>query len=319
MSNTVINAKIIDQKVQLTNIPLIASGSQGVLQIKCTFDALWAGYQTTAVFFREEKAKVTDVFHVPVYLGLADVPHEVLKEEGVFFLSFMGVAENIRTTVAVSLEVKRGAITEGTSVPDPTPDVYTPLLEILNQSGIIPDATLTQEGKAADAKATGEAIQKTTQSINKITEETIPTMMEDLQAADRIIERGVEPSTDSYPGDWYWEKWESGKAACYGLFDFGDIKISTSWGNMYQCGSLTKDFPADLFIDVPVWDLSVAKAEGGAFVVQQYANDSTAANTGKFYLARPTSFTMTGVVLGFHAIGRWKTDKETAEASAETE
>ena len=84
MSNTVINAKIIDQKVQLTNIPLIASGSQGVLQIKCAFDDLWTGYQTTAVFFREEKDKVTDVFHVPVYLGLADVPHEVLKEEGVF-------------------------------------------------------------------------------------------------------------------------------------------------------------------------------------------------------------------------------------------
>ena len=312
MSNTVINARIIDQKVQLSNIPLIASGSQGVLQIKCDFDDLWTGYQATAVFFREEKGKVTDVFHVPVYLGIADVPPEVLKDEGHFFMGFMGVAENTRTTELFRLEVKRGAITEGIAVPDPTPDVYTQLLEILNQSGIIPDATLTQEGKAADAKATGEAIENVRTDAAQMVAEAKDELLTDLQAADYIIEWGIEPSTDEYSGNWYWEKWASGKAVCWGKFNFGDVACDTEWGSMRQSAVKVKNFPNDFFRDTPYWDVSIINAGGGAWITQQYTENNLASSvdTGGFYLTRPTSFTMKNVVLGFSAIGRWKADEE---------
>lgn len=192
MSNTPIHVKIIDQKIQLTNTPLIASGSQGVLQVHCAFDVLWAGYEVTAVFFREEKGKALTVYHVPVYLSTAEVPWEVLKEEGYFYMGFMGVAENTRTTELIRLEVKRGAITEGVAVPDPTPDVYTQLMQIIQQSSLIPDASLTQAGKAADAKAVGEAIDAVIQDTATMMGETI----DDLKAGPLTLVRGVHYGTD---------------------------------------------------------------------------------------------------------------------------
>ena len=321
MSITVINARIIDQKVQLSNIPLIASGSQGVLQIECDFDDLWTGYQATAVFFREEKGKVTDVFHVPVYLGLAEVPPEVLKDEGHFFMGFMGVAENTRTTELIRLEVKRGAITEGVAVPDPTPDVYTQLLEILNQSGIIPDATLTQEGKAADAKATGAAIDKVRTDVSQMVGDVKEELL-DMQAADRIIEYGVEPSTDKYEGNWYWKKYASGEARCYGRFAFGSIACTKSWGEngFRECEGMYKTVPEGLFIDIPLHlDISLVTGSGAAFITQDRGNDMTALQTGRFTLSRPSSMTLTNISLGFEVIGRWKAEDEPVEASAETE
>lgn len=312
MSNTVINARIIDQKVQLSNIPLIASGSQGVLQIKCDFDDLWTGYQATAVFFREEKGKVTDVFHVPVYLGIADVPPEVLKDEGHFFMGFMGVAENTRTTELIRLEVKRGAITEGVAVPDPTPDVYTQLLEILNQSGIIPDATLTQEGKAADAKATGAAIDKVRTDVSQMVVEAKNALKEELQDADRIIEIGTEECTD-YTGTWYWKKYASGEARCHGRFNFGSVACTTGWGNYgwHESAGMYKTFPAGLFVESPLHlDISLVTANGAAFVTQDKGTDISATQTGRFTLSRPTSMTLTNVSLGFEVIGRWKANEE---------
>ena len=306
MSNTVINAKIIDQKVQLTNIPLIASGSQGVLQVHCAFDVLWAGYEVTAIFFREEKAGINvPVYHVPVYLNTATVPHEVLKEEGHFFMGFMGVAENTRTTELIRLKVERGAITEGVAVPDPTPDVYTQLLEILHNSSIIPDASLTQAGKAADAKATGDAIQQV-QDVVDMVGETVDDVMDSM--ADRVVERGMDST-------WTWEKWKSGKAVCWGTASLGNVSVNTRWGateDQYpwrESAYFTQDFPKGLFDAAPQFlDITVMNSSAAVFV-SRYVEDLTATNTGKFTLSRPTSQTVNNVVLGFYAIGTWKTEE----------
>lgn len=125
MSNTLITARINDQALQVANASLIASGSEGVLQVRCYFDSLWAGYGKTAVFYRTE----AEVYHIPVVDGLAEIPHEVLADDGYFFLGFMGVAENTRTTEVVRLTIKQGAITTSTATPeDPTPDIYHQIL-----------------------------------------------------------------------------------------------------------------------------------------------------------------------------------------------
>lgn len=189
MSNTIINARIIDQKIQIANTPLIASGSQDVLQISCAFDSLWEGYGITAVFYRDKKT----VYHVPVYLSTATVPHEVLAEAGHFYFGFFGVAENTRTTEVLRLEVKEGAITIGTEVPDPTPDVYAQLMQMIQQSGIIPDSTLTQAGQPADAKAVGEAIDAVIQDTATMMGETI----DDLKAGPITLVRGVHYGTEA--------------------------------------------------------------------------------------------------------------------------
>ena len=78
MSYTQITARVTDQTIQLVNVPALASGSIGVLQIKCEFDQLWDGYGKTAVFYVTKE----NVYHVPLAQGVATVPHEVLSAKG---------------------------------------------------------------------------------------------------------------------------------------------------------------------------------------------------------------------------------------------
>lgn len=125
MSQTVINAHIVGQSIQMANLPLIASGIEGALQIHCDFSEEWSGYGKTAVFYRDE----SEVYHIPLQGGEADVPKEVLADAGFFFFGIMGAADNIRTTEIVRLNVARGAITTATAMPEePTPDIYQRLL-----------------------------------------------------------------------------------------------------------------------------------------------------------------------------------------------
>lgn len=130
MSNTILTARIIDQSVQIINQPLLASGSVDVLQIRCEFDSLWDDYAKTAVFYRVEDK----VYHIPLVLNIATVPHEVLSAEGLFHFGVMGVNGNTRTTEVVQLEVKRGAITESSANHEmPTPDIYQQLVQAYAQ------------------------------------------------------------------------------------------------------------------------------------------------------------------------------------------
>ena len=126
MSNTQITAHIKDQALQLTNIPKLASGSEGVLQIVCNFDALWDGYGKTGVFYRDAK----EVYHVPLTANVVTVPHEVLTDEGSFLFGIMGVSTNTRTTEVVRINLAQGAITRPTAdAQEPTPDIYKQLLQ----------------------------------------------------------------------------------------------------------------------------------------------------------------------------------------------
>ena len=125
MSYSQITARVTDQTIQLVNSPLLASGSVGALQVKCSFDELWSGYGKTAVFYRNKE----QVFHVVMTDGAATVPHEVIDEEGFFYFGVMGVAENTRTTEVVCLELKQGAITLATAeTQEPVPNIYEQLL-----------------------------------------------------------------------------------------------------------------------------------------------------------------------------------------------
>lgn len=125
MSYTKITAHIIDQTIQLVNVPLLASGGVDVVQIQCDFCALWDDYEKTAVFSR----KGGPVYHIPLVDGAVVVPHEVLAEAGHFFFGVFGVKDNTRTTEVLTLKVVQGAITIATADPkDPTPSIYDQLL-----------------------------------------------------------------------------------------------------------------------------------------------------------------------------------------------
>jgi len=125
MSYTQITARINDQALLLVNIPLLASGSIGVLQFRCEFDALWDNYGKVGVFYRSEEK----VYHVPLVNGIVTAPAEVLKDSGCFYFGIMGTAENTRTTEVLKITLVKGAITAATATPaEPTPDIYQQLL-----------------------------------------------------------------------------------------------------------------------------------------------------------------------------------------------
>lgn len=125
MSYTQLNARITDQRLEVYNLPLLASGGENEVLIRCEFCDMWAGYGKTAVFYR----KGGPVYHATVYETDITVPWEVMTDPGIVFFGIMGVAENTRTTEVVRLTVEQGAITTATATPkDPTPDIYMQLL-----------------------------------------------------------------------------------------------------------------------------------------------------------------------------------------------
>ena len=165
------------------------------------------------------------------------------------------------------------------------------------------DTTLTQSGVPADAKATGNSIAKVRTDLGKI--------------ADYLVETGMYQSQD-YNGDWFFKKYASGEARCYGCFDFGSVKCTTTWGNMYESAGMYKQFPQGLFISAPTHiDMTLMGGSGAAFLTHDKADEMTKDQTGRFTLSRPTSMTLDNVKIGFEAVGRWRADEETVEEVAE--
>lgn len=131
---SVINVKCVDQTLTITNAPLISSGDVQTDTVKFDFCPLWSGLVKTAVFYRDEK----DAYSVIVNeKNECIIPKEVLVDEGSFFFGVFGVKDNtVKTSETVRYRVKKGALTEDTRVPDPTPDIYAQLLSEMNKLGL---------------------------------------------------------------------------------------------------------------------------------------------------------------------------------------
>lgn len=151
MTRTYMKARITDQHLTLVNVPLIASGGVDEVKVRFEFCNLWDGCGKTAVFYRNPE----EVYHVPIADGLATVPHEVLTEEGHFYLGVMGSADNIRTTEVVRVYVAQGALTEPTANHEElTPDIYQ---QILAAYGEVGQALVDERAERKVADATEKA------------------------------------------------------------------------------------------------------------------------------------------------------------------
>lgn len=126
------------------------------------------------------------------------------------------------------------------------------------------------------------------------------------QAVDYIIEQGTEAMGTN--GTWYWSKWKSGKAECYGMRNFGNMALSTSWGSMYRSSDFEQSLPTGLFTTIPDYiNISLVRGGGAAAMVASGINDNvSASSTGSFFVYRPVSMTMQQVHLAFNVIGKWK-------------
>ena len=119
-------------------------------------------------------------------------------------------------------------------------------------------------------------------------------------------------------GTWYWTKWNSGKAECYGCRNFGSMKTnSSSYNGMFGNGGplQTQTLPSGLFISRPDY-ISIEPVEIGGLtqempiqVIKVYSTPASATNTGSFALYTTgwsNAPTVSSSYIGFHVIGRWK-------------
>ena len=158
-----LNATVVGHAMTLTNASggsaaTLPTGSSGVDAVAFTISgADWTGTTMYAVFWQDPAA----VYKVAVSSNAAAIPSEVLITPGTVYVALYGdngTTSRISTNACV-FTAEQGALTAETA-PAPTPSMFEAAVdaavdEILET---IIDDTLTIEGKAADAKATGDRI-----------------------------------------------------------------------------------------------------------------------------------------------------------------
>lgn len=126
--STIIKVRCTDQVLTFENTPVIASGGLEEDFVSFAFCSKWDGLVKTAVFWRSEE----EVYHVLLdEVDSCPIPREVLAVEGVIYFGVFGVSEagKQRTSEVLRYNIAKGAITEGTKPTDPTPDIYTQILQ----------------------------------------------------------------------------------------------------------------------------------------------------------------------------------------------
>lgn len=157
-TKTIIRVMVIDQKIQIVDAPLLASGGENEAVVVFDFCEKWDGFAKTATFYQDESKPYS------VILDNEDtcvVPWEVYYEAGTFYFGVFGNKGEIRrTSNVVKYKVKRGAATD--TIPSaPTPEVYEQIMAavaevkteqelfITNIEGVT-DASVEAANQAAD-------------------------------------------------------------------------------------------------------------------------------------------------------------------------
>lgn len=133
----------------------------------------------------------------------------------------------------------------------------------------------------------------------------VPVYFQGSPMVDFIIEQGTEAMGTN--GTWYWEKWASGKAVCYGRRNYGNMGVSTAWGNLYRSETFTQSLPSGLFNATPeVIEVTFRNGSYGAWIAKHESSAPTASSSGSFIVVRPASATINQAYISFNIIGRWK-------------
>ena len=123
--------------------------------------------------------------------------------------------------------------------------------------------------------------------------------------ADYVIEIGEEAMGSN--GTWYWRKWNSGKAEAWGCRNFGNMAVTTAWGNLYRGAILTQTLPNNVFIRTPdAININIVHSNYGGWICKHEQTAPSADTTGSFIFVRPASATVSPTNIGFYVIGEWK-------------
>lgn len=121
-------------------------------------------------------------------------------------------------------------------------------------------------------------------------------------SVDYILERGT---TTAEGVSWVWEKWNSGKAICYGNKLFENLNFTTSWGTLYGVegvGGVAYPFE---FAETPQEYETIQESTASCWITKHNKSNTTT-TSAKFDLVRPTSVTGHSANISFYVVGVWK-------------
>ena len=118
-------------------------------------------------------------------------------------------------------------------------------------------------------------------------------------AADYVVEQAVS-------GIWFYRKMASGLAECWGIYAApGTLTNTAHWQNLYTT-VITNGiaFPPGLFVTKPVSTINLDVSNFPGHLYRDSGNETY--NTGSIAMACPAPFSVSGLMLHIHAVGRWK-------------
>ena len=121
----------------------------------------------------------------------------------------------------------------------------------------------------------------------------------DLRPADYITERGTS-------GIWTYEKWNSGKAICWGRQAISKSGAWVNWsGGIYldSWAGTSYSFPSGLFNAVPTFTMTM---ESSSYMWASPYGATTKTSTPAIVFMRPGGASSFSATLNMHAIGTWK-------------
>ena len=121
---------------------------------------------------------------------------------------------------------------------------------------------------------------------------------------DFVVESGEEAMGSN--GTWYWRKWKSGVAECWGSRNFGNMAISTAFGSLYRSAIFSQSLPSGLFKTTPeVINIQMNNGGNGCWIAKWNDVVASAVTSGSFIVINATSGNITPSQIGFNIKGFW--------------
>lgn len=302
MGKTIFKVNVVDQAITFVTKPKLASGGVNENVIDFHFDSLWEGFSKTAVFYRNKD----NVYHVPVSEGSATIPHEVTDESGEFFFGVFGSNSGItRTTEVLPLEVVEGAITIATVKPtDPTPDVYSQILQIANDAKNIAQGVRDE----FDSGVVPALRDQNSQTPFKIWTGTMEEYAEQTPLPDGVMAVIIDESTEYLVSKTdAVTKYSGGVAEAVYRVTLNNIPVDEPIGNsgLYKSVGFSLSYPS--YITVPPYSCSVYLVKtSGEFCMLQISGDFTDERSQYIKLVSDTLTDAMSVTIECRVSFRWR-------------
>lgn len=257
--------------------------------VRFDFDDEWSGTGVKTARFTRENGGYTDVQFEGSEVAVPAISNTRMLYIGCY-------AGNIMTSTAAPVRAVPCCTDPAGQPEEPTPNVYAQLIERFDRQGRISIRSngnwffgSTDTGRPSRGER-GEKGDKGDKG--------------DPYGADYVCEAGTS-------GIWYYRKWASGRAECFGSIVCTGVSATEKWGSVYESASEYggEAYPF-AFAEPPLQMLYVEDA-GAAYLIETQLNTQrhTAANTGKWYFWRPAeSPGEVDVTVGICVFGRWKAD-----------